>query len=83
MVYHSNYHEFNHYHNFKEMIIYQPELSNILFYIPNTKYYTPIFCRTVWNKLIRKNIITINIFRNKIIQLKQGYSKQLSILMVL
>jgi hypothetical protein len=39
------------------MIIYQPELSNILFYIPNTKYYTPIFCRTVWNKIIRKNIL--------------------------
>ena len=56
-IYYSNFHEFNHYHNFEKIIIYQPELSNILFYIPNTKYYTSIFCRTVWNKLIRKNTL--------------------------
>ena len=56
-IYRSNFHEFNHYHNFDEIIIYQPKLSNILFYIPNTKYYTSIFCRTVWNKLIRKKTL--------------------------
>ena len=55
-IYNPNFHEFNHYHNFEETIIYQPKLSYILFYIPNTKYYTSIFCRTIWNKLIRKNI---------------------------
>ena len=56
-IYRPNFHELNHYHNFEENIIYQPELSNILFYIPNTKYYTSLFCRTVWNKLIRKKTI--------------------------
>ena len=56
-IYHPNFHEFNHYHNFEETIIYQPKLSYILFYIPNTKYYTSIFCRTIWNKLIRKKTL--------------------------
>ena len=50
-------HELNHYHNFGKNIIYQPELSNILFLIPQTKNSSAIICRTVWNKLIRKNII--------------------------
>ena len=50
-------HELNHYHNFGKNIIYQPELSNIIFLIPQTKNSTAIICRTVWNKLIRKNII--------------------------
>jgi len=58
-IYFPIYHEFNHYHNFKKKIIYQPELSNLLYYIPNTKKYSPIFCRTIWNKLVRK-IILIN-----------------------
>ena len=56
-IYYSYFHEFNHYHNFEEQIIYQPKLSNILFYIPNTKYYSSIICRTVWNKLIRKKTL--------------------------
>ena len=66
-----NSHEFNHYHEFRKNIIYQPELSNIIFYIPNTKNYTYVFCRTIWNKLIKKKILlkTINyietIFHNK------------------
>ena len=68
-IYRSNLHEFNHYHNFEENIIYQPKLSNILFYIPNTKYYTSLFCRTVWNKVIRKKTIIqaieyIDVFAN-------------------
>ena len=50
-------HKFNHYHNFVKNIIYQPELSDILFYIPNTYNYTDIFCRIIWNKIIRKTIL--------------------------
>ena len=52
-----DFHVFNHYHDFNQQIIYQPDLSNILFYIPNSKKYTSLICRTVWNKLIRKTII--------------------------
>ena len=32
-------HELNHYHNYSKNIICQPELSNILFFIPNTKVF--------------------------------------------
>jgi glycosyltransferase involved in cell wall biosynthesis len=55
-------HEYNHNHRFKKEIIYQPELSNILFYQPNINNYSKIICRTIWNKLYKKNLIikTIN-----------------------
>ena len=53
--------ELNHYHNFKEKILYQPELSNKLFFIPNTKKYTSLICRTIWNKIIRKTILNKSI----------------------
>ena len=56
-IYFPDYHGFNHYHNFKKNIIYQPELSDIIFYIPNTKNHTAIFCRTIWNKIIKKHIL--------------------------
>ena len=56
-IYFPIYHEFNHYHNYKKNIIYQPELSDIIFYIPNTKIYTAIMCRTIWNKIVRKKIL--------------------------
>ena len=55
------FHYFNHYHNFKKAIIYQPELSKILFYIPNTLNYTSLICRTIWNKLIRKTILNFTL----------------------
>jgi glycosyltransferase involved in cell wall biosynthesis len=55
------FHHFNHYHNFKKAIIYQPELSKILFYIPNTQNYTSLICRTIWNKLIRKAILNFTL----------------------
>ena len=60
------YHEFNHYHHFNKKIIYQPELSNVIYYIPNTKNYTAIICRTIWNKIIRKSILmnSINYLEN-------------------
>lgn len=50
-----------HYHNLKG-IIYQPELSNIFFHEPNSKKYSFVKCRNIWNKIIRKEIIleTIN-----------------------
>lgn len=59
-------HEFSHYHYFNKKIIKQPELSNIIFYIPNSKNYTSIKCRTIWNKIIRKEIIinSINYLNN-------------------
>ena len=50
-------HSLNHFHNYKKKIIYQQELSNILFYKPNTNNYTSLFCRTIWNKLTRKALL--------------------------
>lgn len=50
-------HELNHNHNFSKKIIYQPELSNILYYKPQTKNYSSVICRTIWNKLYKKDII--------------------------
>ena len=52
-----NSHILNHFHNFTEKIIYQPELSNILFYVPGTLNHSEVICRSIWNKLIRKEII--------------------------
>ena len=49
--------ELNHYHNYSKKIIYQPELSNIIYFKPNSKEYTNIICRTVWNKIYKKNIV--------------------------
>jgi glycosyltransferase involved in cell wall biosynthesis len=49
--------ELNHYHNYSKKIIYQPELSNIIYFKPNTKEYTSIICRTVWNKIYKRNIL--------------------------
>ena len=76
LVYHKNEDQKNiiipekpwlsHFHNFNKDIIYQPELSDILFYVPNSKNYSQIICRTIWNKLIRKEIIkkSINYLNN-------------------
>jgi hypothetical protein len=51
-----------HYHNFSEKIIYQPQLSNLFFYIPNTKNYSEIICQSSRNKIFRKEILlkTVN-----------------------
>ena len=61
-IYYSENELLNHEHNFEKIFIYQPELSNILFYKPRTKNYSMIICRTVWSKLYKKDIIlkTIN-----------------------
>ena len=61
-IFFPNGHYFNHYHNFQKNIIYQPELSNLLFYAPNTKNYTSLICRTIWNKLTRKLFIINSIY---------------------
>ena len=50
-------HMLNHYHNYNQQIISQPELSNLIFFIPNTFKYTYIYCRTIWNKIVKKNIL--------------------------
>ena len=59
-------HQLNHYHNFENKIINQPELSDILFYKPNSSNYSDVICRTVWNKIVRKEIIlkSINYINN-------------------
>lgn len=49
--------ELNHYHNFSNKIIYQPELSNIIYYKPNSKEYSEIICRTIWSKAYKKNLL--------------------------
>ena len=46
----------SHYHKFEKDIIYQPELSNLLYYIPKTGKYSFTICRNIWNKMIRKNV---------------------------
>lgn len=48
---------YNHNHSFNKRFIYQPELSNILYYDPQTKNYSSIICRVLWNKLFRKDIL--------------------------
>ena len=53
-IFYPKRHYFNHYHNFNKQIISQPELSNIIFYIPNSLNYTYLICRTIWNKIINK-----------------------------
>jgi len=47
----------NHYHNFDASIIFQPELSNILYYLPRTKQYSRTICRNIWNKMIRNQLL--------------------------
>ena len=63
-------HSLNHFHNFDKNIIYQPELSEIIYYKPNSKNYSQIICRTIWNKLIRKEIMlnAINYLNNDYFQ---------------
>ena len=56
-IYFPKGHTLNHNHNYKDNIIHQPELSNIIYYKPQTKKYSDIICRTIWNKLYNKNIV--------------------------
>jgi len=43
-----------HYHHFPKDIIYQPELSDLLFYKPGTKEVSQTICRNMWNKIINR-----------------------------
>ena len=66
IIYYSLDHRINHFHNFKEPIIFQPFLSNILFFEYNK--YSDVFCRCLWNKMFRKEILykTINYLGNRV-----------------
>ena len=55
IIYPNNHLE-THYHNFSKSIIYQPELSKILFQVPENKRYCRTICRNIWNKMIRKRV---------------------------
>jgi len=46
----------SHYHNFSHDIIFQPDLSEILFHNPKNNMYTHSICRNIWNKMIRRTI---------------------------
>jgi len=43
----------NHFHQFDKNIIYQPELSDLLYFSPGTKEHNKTICRNIWNKMIR------------------------------
>jgi hypothetical protein len=47
----------SHYHNYSKKIIYQPELSNIIYYKPNSKIYSSMTCRTLWNKIYKRSLV--------------------------
>ena len=57
-----------HLHNYSKSIIEQPELSTIIFYIPQTHNYSSVICRTLWNKIYKKDIMlnSINYIGKKI-----------------
>jgi len=55
-IFYPNNHFENHYHNFSNEIIYQPKLSNLLYYIPGTKNYSHTICRNIWNKMIKREL---------------------------
>ena len=55
ILYPNNHFE-THYHNFSKNFIYQPELSILLFKIPDKDAYSKTICRNIWNKMIRRNL---------------------------
>ena len=56
LVYPSKDQELTHIHNYSKSIIYQPELSDIIFYLPRTQNFSKVICRTLWNKMYKKEI---------------------------
>jgi len=54
-------HIFNHWHDFGKPIIYQPDLSSIIFHSPKSNNITSIICRTIWNKIIKREIMVMAI----------------------
>ena len=67
-------HKLNHNHNYSNKIIYQPQLSNIIFYKPQTNNYSNVICRTIWNKLYKREIILKSI---KLIILNFGRKEEI------
>ena len=55
-IFFPNNHFENHFHNFPNKIIYQPDLSNLLYYLPGTEDYSYTICRNIWNKMINRKI---------------------------
>jgi glycosyltransferase involved in cell wall biosynthesis len=55
-IYYPRFHYSNHNHSYIKAIIYQPELSDIIFYKPRSKNYSSIICRTIWNKIFKREI---------------------------
>ena len=55
-IFYPKKHYESHYHNFTYNIIFQPNLSEILFHNPNNNMYSHSICRNIWNKMIRKKI---------------------------
>ena len=55
-IFYPKKHYESHYHNFSHDIIFQPDLSEILFHNPKNNMYTHSICRNIWNKMIRRTI---------------------------
>ena len=55
-IFYPKKHYESHYHNFTDNIIFQPNLSEILFHNPKNYIYTHSICRNIWNKMIRRKI---------------------------
>jgi glycosyltransferase involved in cell wall biosynthesis len=55
-IFYPKKHYESHFHNFTKKIIFQPNLSEILFHIPNNNKHSFSICRNIWNKLIRRKI---------------------------
>ena len=57
-IFYPKKHYESHYHNFTNNIIFQPNLSEILFHNPmHYNIYTHTICRNIWNKMIRRKIL--------------------------
>ena len=57
IIYNPNSYRKIHYHNFPKDIIYQPELSNILFKNNGIIEFNQIICTNISNKLIKKEVL--------------------------
>jgi glycosyltransferase involved in cell wall biosynthesis len=55
-IFYPDNHFESHYHNFGKKIIYQPDLSNLLYYSPGTNELSHTICRNIWNKMINRQI---------------------------
>ena len=63
--------KYYHNHNFTQKIIFQPLLSDIYFYHPETYKNSRVQCRIIWNKIIRRRVLL-----NSIIFIGRDYYKK-------